>query len=353
MRKEEIYDAIDREWDNGNYNQLINLYSDLIENWEPDQPLHYSGLATVQLFAGEIEEAAYTLEYLDSNVEIHTKEAQKDRDLAYGYLYAERAFQCFLGVDTEEGIEYRYPTDDVQVDNAQEWLNKARQISARDAYLKDQIKTLNNIITAFNKENKKRVFVGHKSVAIGGILITVVTLLYAFNVYPAKSTSELMQRAFNSPQNTLNWLAKLIEAPKSAGNDVLMFFTFFSQNFNHCIQFFWPGLLYLVSTILYIAVGSMPLRNAQSALNAKAAEGKARWKEFQNALNTKNTYYKVTTTTHYSDGSTMSETSTKSDDAQGSAIRTVGCIHFFIYLFKVAFLPVTALINLYRFRLAK
>jgi len=143
----------------------------------------------------------------------------------------------------------------------------------------------------------------------------------------------------------------VIEQPGAAGSDVLRFVHGFAGDFDHYIQFFWPGILYLVSLILYIAVGSMPLSKAQAALNSKASADRARWREFKSALDTKNTYYRVTRTTHYSDGSSTSTTSTESNDAQGAAIRSVGCIHFFTYLFRVVFLPITALINLYRFRL--
>jgi hypothetical protein len=155
----------------------------------------------------------------------------------------------------------------------------------------------------------------------------------------------------NIQENTIAWIAKVIEQPGAAGSDVLAFIGGFATNFEHYIQFFWPGLLYLASLILYIAVGSMPASKAQAALNSKASADKARWREFKRALDTKNTYYNVTRTTHYSDGSSSTTTSTESDDAQGAAIRSVGCMHFLTYLLKVVFLPITALLNLYRFRL--
>ena len=333
------------------YEKLIDIYSELIRDWEPDQPLHYSGLATVQLFNGDIDGAADTLEYLDNNIEMQSKDAKKDRDLAYGYLYAERANRCFTGVDYEQGIEYRYPNHDEEVDCAEQWLEKAKQVPPRDEYLKGQIKTLSSIINAYRKQLKKRVFVGRKSVAFGGFVITVITLLYAFNVHSAASLSEEINMAMNIPDNTIAWIAKVIEQPGAAGSDVLGFFRGFAGNFDHYIQFFWPGILYLVSLILYIAVGSMPLSKAQAALHSKASADRARWREFKGALDTKNTYYRVTKTTRYSDGSSTRTTSTESDDAQGAAIRSTGCIHFFTYLFKVVFLPITALINLYRFRI--
>ena len=350
MDRETLYERLDEAWDREDYNALIDIYSRLIDEWEPDQPLHYSGLATAQLFSGQIDAASETLRYLDEKVGIDDKDARKDRDLAYGYLYAERAFLCFRGVDQEGGIQYRYPTTEQEVDSAQRWLERARAVSARDAYLKDQLSTLDKILTAYQKENKKRIFAGSKPVAVVGTLLALLALIYAFNVYPATTSSEHLERVRHIRENTIAFVAKVIEEPGAAGRDVIAFCRGFVRDFEHHIQFFWPGLLYLVSAVVYIVAGSMPAGRAQTALNAKHNKAQGRWVEVKQAMSTKNTYHTETTTTRYSDGSTRVSSRRVSDDAQGRAIRAVGTGHFLSFVLRVVFLPITVLLFVVRYR---
>jgi hypothetical protein len=186
---------------------------------------------------------------------------------------------------------------------------------------------------------------------VGGTLLALLALIYAFNVYPATSSSELFDRIAGIRGNTIAFIAKVIEEPGAAGGDAIAFFRGFVRDFEHHIQFFWPGLVYLVSAIVYIVAGTVPTGRAQAALNAKYNKAQGRWAEMKQAMSTKNTYYRETTTTRYSDGSSRVSSRRVSDDAQGRAIRSVGMGHFLSYILRVVFLPITVIAFIVRYRL--